>query len=100
MSDADLWATWQLWMGVAALIVLVAATLLVVVWMTARTIRQEAIRALAAVDAIQKNTQSIWALQTTNEVAVHMAETVEAVQHKVVALVDTVAGRTVDRHAK
>ena len=99
MSDADLWATWQLWMGVAALIVLVAATLLVV-WMTARNIRQEAIRALTAVDAIQKNTQSIWALQTTNEVAVHMAETVEAVQHKVVALVDTVAGRTVDRHAK
>ena len=100
MTDAELWAAWRLWMIVASLIVLIAASLLVVVWTTARRIREEALRAMAAVETIQRNTQCIWALQTTNDVALHMAETVEAIQQKVTALVDAVAGRTVERHAK
>jgi hypothetical protein len=100
VSDADLWAAWRLWMVVAGMIVLVAAALLVVIWTTARGIRQEALRALAAVEAIQKNTQSIWALQATNDVAAHMADTVEAIQQKGSALVEALAGRMVGRHAK
>jgi hypothetical protein len=100
VTDADLWALWRMWMIVAGLIVLIAASLLVVVWTTARRIREEALRALAAVETIQRNTSSIWALQTTNEVALHMAETVEAIQQKGAALVDALAGRTVDRYAK
>ena len=100
MTDADLWAAWQLWMAVAVVIVLVAAGLLVLIWMTARAIRHEALRALAAVEAIQGNTQSIWALQTTNDVALQMAETVEAIQSKGGALVGALEGKPAERHAQ
>lgn len=100
MTDAELWATWRLWMAVAVVVVLVAAGLLIVIWMTARGIRQEALRALAAVQAIQNNTQSIWALQATNDVASHMADTVEAIQAKGGALVQALEGRTVGHHAE
>jgi hypothetical protein len=100
VTDADLWAAWRLWMAVAVVIVLVAAGLLVLIWMTARGIRHEAGRALAAVEAIQASTQSIWALQATNDVALQLAETVEAIQAKGGALVGALEGRTVERHAQ
>jgi hypothetical protein len=99
MTDAELWAAWRLWMAVALIVVLVAAVLLIVVWRLARGIRHEALRALAAVEAIQKNTQSIWALQATNDVASHMADTVEAIRAKGGALAEALEGRTVERHA-
>ncbi len=97
MSDAELWAGWRLWMGVAAAIVVVAAALLVTIWLTARGILREALRALAAAETIRTNTQCIWALQTTNEVAERMAGTVEAIQRQGGALVDALEGRTVGR---
>ena len=100
MSDVDLWAAWRLWMGVAAAIVVVAASLLVTIWLSARGILNEALRALAAAETIRKNTQCVWALQTTNEVAERIAETVEDIQRKGGALVAALEGRTVVRHAK
>ena len=38
MTSADLWAAWRLWMLVASAIVLVAAGLLITIWLTARSI--------------------------------------------------------------
>src|SRR5262245_60618402 len=38
MTDAELWALWRLWLGVAVVIILVAAALLVTIWLTARRI--------------------------------------------------------------
>lgn len=81
MSDAELWSAWRLWMMVATAVILVAATLLIVIWRTARGIYTEALRALAAAEKIRMNTDPIWALQTTNEVATTMLETVQHIEH-------------------
>ena len=87
MSDAELWAAWRLWMGVAAAIVLVAAILLILIWRTARGIHAEAVRALAAAEKIRAQTMPIWALETSNEVAAGLLETVQSIEQKGGALV-------------
>ena len=69
MSDAELWRAWRLWMGLAVVIILVAAVLLIMIWRTARGIHAEALRALRAAEQIRESTNPIWALKTTNEVA-------------------------------
>ena len=56
MTDAELWAAWRLWMGVATVVVLIAATLLIVIALTARRILADAGRALAAVEVIRAQT--------------------------------------------
>ncbi len=65
MTDADLWSAWRIWMGVAAVVVLIAATLLVVIWLTARRSLADAVRALTVAEAIRAQTQPIWGLQVT-----------------------------------
>lgn len=82
MSAAELWASWRLWMVIATAIILVAATLLVTIWLTARSIVGHALRALRAAEAIRANTVSIWELQTTNEVAVEILESVQSIEAK------------------
>lgn len=82
MTDADLWAAWRIWLAVAVVIVVVAATLLVTIWVTARQILSHAVRALSAVTAIRDNTQPIWALGTSNEVAEGLLATVESIEAK------------------
>lgn len=82
MTDAQLWASWRLWLGVAALVVVVAAALLITIWMTARGIYREAVRALNAAQKIRENTMPIWALATTNEVASDILATVEQIEQK------------------
>ena len=82
MTDADLWSAWRTWMGVAAVVVLIAATLLVVIWLTARRILADAVRALTAAEAIRAQTQPIWGLQDTNEVAEDILATVQAIEAK------------------
>lgn len=88
MSDAELWAAWRLWMAVGAAVVLVAAALLVTIWLTARSIVGHARRALAAAEVIRANTAPIWALETTNEVAGELLDTVRAIEAKGAALVE------------
>ena len=68
MTDAELWSAWRLWMALATVIILVAATLLIVIWRTARGIHTEAVRALHAAERIRESTMPIWALETTNDV--------------------------------
>ncbi len=82
MTDADLWAAWRMWLVVAVIIILIAASLLITIWLTARSIVAHALRALAAAESIRENTLSIWELQTTNEVASEMLETVRAIEAK------------------
>ena len=80
MTDAELWSSWRLWMSVATVIILVAAVLLIAIWQTARSIYREALRALKAAESIRENTNPIWALATTNEVAAEMLETVQHIE--------------------
>ncbi|MBA3404929.1 MAG: hypothetical protein H0U13_09645, partial [Gemmatimonadaceae bacterium] len=69
MTDTELWRAWGLWMALAVVVILIAAVLLVTIWLTARSILAHARRALAAAEKIRESTMPIWALQTTNEVA-------------------------------
>ncbi|MDQ6886198.1 MAG: hypothetical protein M3068_02775 [Gemmatimonadota bacterium] len=82
MSDAELWSAWRLWMALAAAIIVVAAILLILIWRTARGIYAEALRALRAAEKIRESTNPIWALETTNEVAATMLETVQQIEKK------------------
>jgi hypothetical protein len=88
MTDADLWAAWRIWMAVAVVIVLVAAALLVTIWLTARSIAAHARRAVGALEGIRGNTRAIWGLQTTNEVAEELRDTVRDIETKAAALVE------------
>ena len=82
MTDADLWASWRFWMIIATVIVLVAASLLITIWLTARSILAHAVRALGAAEKIRVNTLPIWALETTIEVAQGILETVQSIEAK------------------
>lgn len=82
MTDADLWAAWRFWMAVATVIVLVAASLLIVILVTARRILREAVRALNAAEEIRKNTTVIWQLQTSNDVTSQILATVKDIEAK------------------
>ena len=80
MTDAELWASWRLWMGVATVVILIAATLLIIIWRTARGIHAEALRALRAAELIRESTMPIWALDTTNQVAGDILATVRHIE--------------------
>jgi len=88
MTDADLWSSWLFWMGVASVVVLIAAGLLITILVSARRILREALRALQAAEEIRKNTAVIWQLQTTNEVASQIRDTVVQIEAKGRLLVD------------
>ncbi len=69
MNDAALYESWFLWLGVATVLIIAAATLLLLVNAAARKILRLALASLDLVVEIRKNTDSIWGLQQTNEVA-------------------------------
>lgn len=69
-------------MGLAALVIVIAAALLITIWLTARSILAHAMRAHAAADKIRINTLPIWELQTTNEVAQGLLDTVQGIEAK------------------
>ena len=69
MNDAALYESWFLWLGVATVLIIAAATLVLLVNAAARRILRLALTALDLVVEIRKNTDSIWGLQQTNEVA-------------------------------
>lgn len=97
MSDAELWAAWRLWIAVATVVVLLAAGLLITILLTARRILTEAVRALQAVETIRQHTQPIWELQTTNDVAQRILDTVESIEHQGGALAQAVNQQPVRR---
>ncbi len=70
MDDAALFSNWYIGLAIAVVIILAAAVLLLLVWSAARRILRLATTALELVVTIKENTNSIWGLQTTNEVAV------------------------------
>jgi hypothetical protein len=95
MTDAELWAAWRLWIVIAAVVVVLAAGLLIAILVTARRILAEAVRALTAAETIRANTQAIWGLQATNEVAGRMLATAEDIAKKGGALAEALQGTTV-----
>ena len=94
MTDAELWSLWRLWMAVGLAVVVVAAALLVTIWLTARSIAGHAGRAIGALEAIRDNTRSIWELQTTNEVAEELRATVRDIESKATVLAEALQRHT------
>ena len=97
MTDAELWRSWQIWMGVATVVILIAASLLIIIWLTARRILFDAVRALTAVEAIRVQTQPIWAIEETNHIAEDILETVQAIEVKGGALAAALQGKEAAR---
>lgn len=79
MDESTLYSNYFTGLGIALVIILAAAVLLILVWMAARRILLLATAALDLVVKIKENTNSIWALQKTNEVAVSIMEDAEAI---------------------
>ena len=80
MDEASLFSNWYLGLGIAVVIILAAAVLLLLVWNAARRILRLAKAALALVVQIKENTNSIWGLQQTNEVAGDILEGAKAIE--------------------
>jgi len=100
MTDSALWTTWSLWLGVAVLIVAVAAALLIAVIVTARGILAEAARARAAAVVIRDQTLPIWALQTSNAVAGDLLRTVRSIEAHATAVADVMSRGTRTRETR
>ena len=80
MDEATLYGNFYVGLAIAVVIILAAAALLILVWFAARRILKLATAALGLVTQIKENTNSIWGLQTTNEVAVDILEGAQAIE--------------------
>lgn len=69
MDEATLYTNWYFGLAIAVVVILAAAVLLLLVWSAANRILRLAKAALGLVIQIKENTNSIWELQQTNEVA-------------------------------
>ncbi len=70
MNDAQYYKEFYIALAIAGAIVVIAATLLILIWVAARRILKLANAALGIVVNIKQNTLSIWELQNTNHKAV------------------------------
>ena len=80
MNDAAYYNQFYIGLAIAGALVVVAALLLIMIWMAARRILKLATAALSLVIKIKENTMSIWGLLETNHKAVSIlseAETIE-----------------------
>ena len=90
---------WLLGFGVAAVVVVVVATLLLgIIWQCLRIIRL-ARTGLAVVEDIDRNTRCIWSLRQTRAVAGQLLEGAAAIERNTAAIVDAVRHGTGDRAA-
>jgi len=77
---AGLYTVWAICLAVAVVVILIAAVLLVAILVVARRLVAHGLQALAAADAIAKDTKIIWALADTNTVAAEILATTESIE--------------------
>lgn len=80
MENETLFNEWLIGLGLVSLIVVIAAVLLILVFLAAKRILRLAGAALEIVTQIKNNTLPIWELETTNKVAVDIQNEAEAIQ--------------------
>ena len=80
MEEATLYHTFYLSLGLATVLIIAAAALLILVWLAARRILRLATAALGLVEQIKANTDSIWGLEQTNKVAVDILDGAKAIE--------------------
>ena len=80
MENETLFNEWLIGLGLVSLIVVIAAVLLILVFLAAKRILRLAGAALEIVTQIKNNTLPIWELETTNKVAVDIQNEAEAIE--------------------
>ncbi len=80
MENTELFNEWIIGLIIVGAVVVIAAVLLILVWTSAKRILNLAQVALAVVKEIKSNTDSIWALETTNKVAVGIQKEARAIK--------------------
>lgn len=80
MENETLFNEWLIGLGLVSLVIVIAAVLLILVFLAAKRILRLAGAALEIVTQIKNNTQSIWELETTNKVAVDIQNEAEAIE--------------------
>jgi hypothetical protein len=80
MENETLFNEWLIGLGLVSLIVVIAAVLLILVFLAAKRILKLAGAALEIVTQIKNNTLPIWELETTNKVAVDIQNEAEAIE--------------------
>ena len=87
MSAQEIYQWWFIWLGVAGIIVLAAAALLITIVVLARRIGVLAASALGVVEQIEQNTKPIWQLNATNKVAKDLLAGAQAIEGNAGAIV-------------
>ena len=80
MTDAALFTNWYIGLGLAAVVVVIAAVLLILVWQAGHRILTLAVTALDLVKQIKANTAIIWALEDTNKTALKVLADAESIK--------------------
>jgi hypothetical protein len=88
MTDSELYSIWGWSLGVAAVIVILAALLLVAILLTARSILQHAREAEQAVARIAEHTQPILALDETNKISEDLLDTTQQLEEQTERIAD------------
>lgn len=91
MSDAELYTVFFWGLGIAAVIIAVAAALLVAILLTARSILGHAAEALEAAEQIADDVQVIWALDETNRIAGEILMGAESIESHGAQIVEAVS---------
>lgn len=79
MTDQQILTYWYIGLAVTAVVVVIAAVLLIAILMLARSIASGANAALGIVQQIRENTNVIWKLQDTNQVALQLCDGAESI---------------------
>ncbi|MBI4672588.1 MAG: hypothetical protein HY741_13095 [Chloroflexi bacterium] len=79
MTDQDILIYWLIGVGVFALVILIAAALLIAILAQAKKIERGAQLALQVVTKIDDNTDILWKLDDTNQVAQQLSAGAEAI---------------------
>jgi len=79
VTDQQFLNLWYIYLGVAGVVVLIAAALLIAILLAAKAIERSAGVALDKVKQIRDNTQVLWVLQDTNKVAAQLQAGAESI---------------------
>jgi len=91
MTAEQIYDGWFIWLGVAGVVVVLAAALLITILVLARQISALAATGLAVVGEIEQNTKPIWQLNATNHVAGQLLGGAMAIESNAVAIVDALS---------
>ena len=83
----------MIWFGVAGVVVLAAAALLIWILLEARGIRRQALRTLAAAEKVRENSKSLWALPDVSYMLQETLGSVASIAGRADTIADALAPR-------